>query len=350
MKPKTRSIFDLPAPDLQDMLRRVHEHCQGFKRPDVSRSVRQFLLTISLYAVICMVAILAVKAGRYWALPFLVLPGAGILVKLFIIQHDCGHGAYFRAPWANAMIGRIVSLFTLTPYAFWRDAHNKHHASSGNLDRRGIGGIDTITVEEFNALPHSKQILYRIYRHPLILLTVGAPLHTILLQRFPLTGTMPFLDGYQTIRGAYLLRSVMALNAGLAVFYGALMLWLGWAAVLAVFLPFLFVAACIGGWLFYVQHQYDDTYWARQKDWDYKTAALLGSSHYHLPKVLQWVTGNIGYHHIHHLVSQIPNYRLAECYRKSPDLQCFPKLTIRESLRAARLRLWDEKAGRMVAF
>ncbi|MEO1149598.1 MAG: fatty acid desaturase [Pseudomonadota bacterium] len=345
-----RPLTELAPGDLKAILQRVHTHCQRFDCPDVSRSVRQLLLSLALYGLITGAGLWAFSAGQFWALPLLLLPGAGLLVKLFTIQHDCGHGSYFKADWANRWVGRLISLFTLTPYAFWRDAHNKHHASSGNLDRRGIGGIDMITVGEFENLSPFRKRLYRIYRHPLVLLTVGAPLHTIVIQRWPVTQSMPFLDAYHTIKGSHLLRSVMALNAGLVVFYGMLIFFLGWAAVFAVFVPLLVLAAGVGGWLFYVQHQYDGTYWARQGEWDYKTAALLGSSHYALPRILHWFTGNIGYHHIHHLVSKIPNYRLAECYRKSADLQRFPKLTLRGSIKAARLRLWDEKAQRMVAF
>jgi len=334
---------------MQNRLKRIQAHCQHYKNPVASRSIGQAVLSFLIYVTLFGTMMVAAQNNMIWLTLILSVPAAGILVKLFIIQHDCGHGSYFKKRWANNLLGRIISGLTMTPYAYWRDAHNRHHASSGNLTKRGIGAIDTLTVEEYEKLTKKQRFFYTLYRHPITMVLIGPPLYILVLQRLPLTGPMPFSEIYHSINGSHLWRSVMSLNIMILLVYGSLSLFVGFGTVVLVFLPALIMSASIGGWLFYVQHQYENAYWAEQEEWDYTEAALLGSSHYDLPRFLQWFTGNIGFHHIHHLSSLIPNYRLQECYENSQDLQLLPKMGIRESIKTARLRLWDERQRKMVA-
>ena len=331
-------------------IERITAHCNAFRGGDVKRSAGQLILNLALYAGLIATMYAAFSSG-YWPVGLaLSIPAAGILVRLFIIQHDCGHGAFFKSKKANHIVGWLVSVLTFTPYGYWRDAHNRHHANSGNLTRRGMGGVDLLTVEEFKNLPPFKRLLYRLYRNPLTLLIFGPPLYFLVLQRVPVSGPAPYTEVYYDMRGRHIWQSVMLLNAALLVFYGGLCFFFGLGLTAAVFIPVISVAGLAGSWLFYVQHQYEDAYWEEQSEWNYGEAALLGSSHYDLPKVLQWFTGNIGLHHIHHLCSLIPNYRLQECYDASPDLQTLPKMTIRDSLKSPRMALWDPAQGRMIGF
>ncbi len=332
------------------VLTRIVAHCNEFRGAELSRSLGQLVLNLVLFGGL-VAAMYATLAGGLWPITILLmLPAAGLLTRLFIVQHDCGHGSFFKSSRANHAVGWALSVLTFTPYGFWRDAHNRHHANSGNLTRRGMGGVDTLTVEEYQRLTPFKKGLYKFYRNPLTLLVSGPPIYFILLQRFPIASPMPYTEVYYGMKGPRIWQSVMLLNVALIVFYSALAFFFGWLATLIVFLPTVSLAGIAGAWLFYIQHQYEDAYWRPHKEWDYTRAALYGSSHYALPPVLQWFTGNIGLHHIHHLCSLIPNYRLQECYDKSPDLQKLPKLTFVDSLKSARLSLWDEAQGRMVGF
>lgn len=331
-------------------LRRIVEHCKSFQGADLKRSLAQAALSLALYSVIQAAMLVAANKGHWLAALVLSPVAGGVLVKLFTIQHDCGHGSYFKSRRANDALGFLVSILTFTPYGFWRDAHNRHHAGSGDLDRRGVGAVDTLTVKEFNALPKSQQIMYRIYRHPAVMILIGAPAYFFILQRLPLAGAMPFAKTYHGLSFKQIWKSVALLNVTLLAVYGGLVLAFGVGAVALAIIPAVTIAAWTGSWLFFVQHQYEDAYWARRPDWTYAEAAIYGSSHYHLPKPLRWLTGNIGLHHIHHLASGIPNYRLPECYRASDDLQALPSLTILESVNCARLALWDEARRKMVSF
>ncbi len=332
------------------MLRRIVEHCKKFQGVDLKRSILQAALSLGLYLA-AITAMLAAAVNGLWLIVALLAPlAAGLLVKLFTIQHDCGHGSYFETARANTLLGFAISVLTFTPYGFWRDAHNRHHASSGDLDRRGVGGVDTLTVEEFRALSPAKKIMYKFYRHPLIMIVLGAPVYFLILQRLPLAGAMPFSETYQGLKLSQIWKSVVALNVALVAVYGALALAFGALPVAAVILPVITISAWIGSWLFFVQHQYEDAYWAHKPKWNFAEAAVFGSSHYKLPTPLRWITGNIGLHHIHHLSSRIPNYRLMECYRASEDLLSLPVMTIRDSIRCARLALWCPVQQRMVSF
>ncbi|MCC7491001.1 MAG: fatty acid desaturase [Fimbriimonadaceae bacterium] len=267
------------------------------------------------------------------------LLAALFLVRIFIIQHDCGHGSFFDNMRWNDWVGRAGSLITLTAYHAWRHDHAVHHATSGNLDRRGIGDIKTLTVAEYLALSPAKRLHYRLYRHPVLLFLVGPWLHFALFQRF----TYPNAGWPEK-------RSVWSTNLALLLVYGGLGAWLGWGRVLLVQVPITMIASTLGVWLFYVQHQFEDAYWARKKEWDYSQVALKGSSYYRLPAVLQWFTGNIGLHHVHHLSPKIPNYRLQQCHDENPLFHEAKTLTIAESLSTIKLTLWDEERGRLVSF
>ena len=290
---------------------------------------------------------LLVAIGAVWRLSYglallLALPAAGLLVRLFIFQHDCGHGSFFRTRAANDALGRILSVLTLTPYGHWRKGHAIHHASSGNLDRRGRGDVEILTVAEYEALSPLGRLGYRLYRNPLVMVLLGAPINFIVLQRIP--RGISFRDRDARV-------SILALDLVLIVVFGLAMATLGVATVLATYLPVMIIASWIGNWLFYVQHQFDDTYWKRDGEWDFHTAALHGSSYFELPPVLQWFSGNIGLHHVHHLCSRVPNYRLQACVDNAPELHRIAKrISLRDSLACWGLSLWDEERRMMVRF
>ncbi|MEM8937255.1 MAG: fatty acid desaturase [Pseudomonadota bacterium] len=287
-------------------------------------------------------AMAATVGHAYWVTLLLTIPAAGLLVRMFIFQHDCGHGSFFKSRAANDFVGRFISIFTLTPYDYWRRSHALHHATSGNLDKRGLGDVPTFTVEEYLAFSRLKKLGYRLFRNPIIMVGIGVPINFIVLQRIPFG---------RDIQDRGTVRSILGLNLMMLVAFGTLMMFFGVAPVLLVYLPVIIVAASIGGWLFYVQHQFENAYWRRTEDWDFHAAAVTGSSYYELPKLLQWFTGNIGMHHIHHLCSRIPNHRLVECFDKFPELNRISKrITLRDSLKCWRFALWDEEKGVMVSF
>lgn len=309
--------------------------------PDLRRSLFQLITTATLFFTLLVVMATATQ-GRYWLTLLLAIPTAGLLVRLFIIQHDCGHGSYFRSRAANDALGRALSILTLTPYAHWKQGHAIHHASNGNLELRGRGDVETLTVREYEALTPVKKLGYRLYRNPFVMVLLGAPINFILLQRLP-TG--------RTFRDQRGRRSIMSLNLALIAAFGLPMMAVGVVPILATYLPVIIIASWIGNWLFYVQHQFEDTYWEQADDWNFHTAALTGSSWFELPPILQWFSGNIGLHHVHHLCSRIPNYRLQDCLDAAPELGSIAKrITLRESLGCWRLALWDEQCRRMVRF
>jgi len=271
----------------------------------------------------------------------IAVPAAGFLVRLFMIQHDCGHGSFFRQRSANDWTGRVISVLTLTPYDHWRRSHAVHHASSGNLERRGIGDIATLTVCEYLALSRWRRIGYRLYRHPLVLFGLG-PAYLFLVQnRFPAGGTLTSWRSWL---------SPMATNAAIALLVVATTWLVGVRPFLFVHVPITLLAASIGVWLFYVQHQFEETFWAKAGTWTMPEAALHGSSHYDLPWVMRWFTANIGVHHVHHLCSRIPYYRLSRVLRDHPELKHVGRITLLQSLGCVRLVLWDEARWRLISF
>ena len=277
----------------------------------------------------------------YWLTLALAVPTAGFLVRIFIIQHDCGHHSFFRSHRANDILGHACGFFTLTPYYLWRRSHARHHASSGDLNHRGQGDVGVLTVDEYRSRTRFGRLKYRLYRNPLVMFLLGASYLFIFRQRF----TTGIPRGWRRER-----RSVHLTNCGIVA-----MLALGWYTVglptfLMIHLPIVMFGAAIGSWLFFVQHQYEEAYWQPHQTWDFTRSALEGSSYYRLPRVLQWFTGNIGFHHIHHLDSRIPNYNLPACYDAEPALREAVTLGIRESLKCTAMKLWDERRQRMVTF
>lgn len=311
-----------------------------YREPNVPRSVVEIAITAGPLLAILVVSYLLTGFSYWLALP-LALPGALFLVRLFLIQHDCGHGSFFRNPHANTWVGRVCGVFTLTPFGVWRISHNMHHMTSGNLERRGIGDIETMTVAEYLAAPWYERLRYRLYRNPIVLFVIGPAYVFLIANRLPV--------GFMT-KGWRPWVSTMANNAVIASLV-VLFIWLiGIGPFLVVYLPMILLAASIGVWLFFVQHQFDETVWATDEDWNLQHAALKGSSHYDLPAVLRWFTANIGVHHVHHLSSRIPYYRLGHVLRDHPELKDVGRLTLWQSLRCARLALWCETRRRMVSF
>lgn len=311
-----------------------------FGEPSTPRSLRQLAITATAFVLLWITMWLTLDLG-YWLTLLLALPAAGFLVRLFMIQHDCGHGSYFRSRRLNDLVGRVLGVVTMTPYDYWRSLHAVHHATSGNLDRRGIGDITMLTVGEYQALSWPRRLLYRLYRHPLVLFGVG-PLYLFVFKH-----RAPF-DLPLSNRGLWL--SVLATNLAIVGLTAGAMGLFGPLAVLEIQLPVTAMAATIGVWLFFVQHQFEHAYWREDEGWDYAEAAVHGSSYYRLPRLLQWFTASIGLHHVHHLWSRIPNYRLQECVDQVPELARVRALTMTDSLRCARLALFDEREGRMISF
>ncbi len=277
----------------------------------------------------------------YWIALVLSLPAAGLVVRLFMIQHDCGHHAFFKSRRANDLLGSLIGVFTLTPYAYWRDAHAIHHATSGDLDTRGIGDVVVLTVREYEALSRWRRLGYRLYRNPLVFFGLGPVYLFVLKFRLPLD---------MLRRRWRLLPGVLLTNLAIVAVIALVGFAVGYAEFAMVQVPITMIASSIGVWLFFVQHQFEATSWDKAEDWDFHHAAVAGSSHYELPAVLRWFTANIGVHHVHHLCSRIPNYRLQDCLKRAPELRLINRITFLESLKCVPLTLWDEERRRLVSF
>jgi omega-6 fatty acid desaturase (delta-12 desaturase) len=311
-----------------------------FSKPDAGKATIQLVDTLLPYFAILALMYLTLRWGLpYWVTALLGIPAGAFMVRVFILFHDCAHGSFLESRAAMTWIGRFLGFLTFTPFGEWRYSHGIHHSSSGNLDRRGVGDIWTMTVEEFGSGSPLERLRYRAYRNPLVLFALG-PLFLFLVgNRLPRKGAK-----------APQLRSVLLNDLALAAAITALCLAIGPRDYALVLLPTQLVAGFAGIWLFYVQHQFDPSYWARGSDWDSVEAALSGSSYYKLPAVLQWISGNIGIHHVHHLMPRIPNYNLKACIAAIPELRLEHPLTLARSVASVRLNLWDEAGKRLVAF
>lgn len=309
-----------------------------YQTPTLGRSMWQIVNSIGAYVLLWYLMYLSLAVSA-WLTAALALLTAGILIRVFIIFHDCGHGSFFASRRANDVMGFITGVLTFTPYQHWRWEHAVHHATSSDLDDRGIGDVWTMTVDEYLAAARGKRFVYRLWRNPVMLLGVTPLALFVIKQRFPSGGA-----------GRRERRSVHWTNLALLGLVGGLVLAFGWKTYLLLQLAILGVGGAAGVWLFYVQHQFEGVYWERGKDWDYATAALRGSSFYQLPRILQWFSGNIGFHHIHHLSPRIPNYHLESCHRADPLFQTVKPVTLGSSLRSLGFRLWDERQRQLVGF
>jgi omega-6 fatty acid desaturase (delta-12 desaturase) len=307
---------------------------------NLRRSLRQLLDTFVPYCVLWALMIHTVQRGYpYWITLVLALVAGGILVRVFILFHDCCHGSFFASRRANTILGYVSGILTFTPYEDWRYAHNIHHATAGDLDRRGVGDIRTMTTAEYLAAPRRRRLAYRIYRNPFVLFGPGAALLFLCFQRFTTKGA-----------GKRERRSVFLTNVALLVIVGTASLTIGLQTYLLIQLPIILIAGSLGLWLFYIQHQFESVYWAHNESWDPMKVALEGSSYFKLPKILQWFSGNIGLHHIHHVRPSIPNYHLQQCYDDMPAFQEVVPLTILTSVKSLRLSLYDEEQKKLISF
>lgn len=311
-----------------------------YREPQVARSFFELLVTAIPFIILWLLTWMALGVG-YWLCLLLAVPTACFLMRLFMIQHDCGHGSIFRRRATNDWVGRILGVVTLTPYGCWLRTHAAHHANAGNLDHRGMGDMTTLTTQEYLALSRLGRLGYRLYRHPAVLFGLIPTYLFVVHYRFPVglmrSGARPWL-------------SAMGTNAAIAGIAGLLILLMGLGPFLLVQGTVVVISASIAVWFFYVQHQFEDTVWQHDEQWRFHEAALRGASHYELPAPMAWFTGNIGVHHVHHLSSRIPFYRLSEVLRDHPQLASLGRLTFLESLRCATLALWDEQQRRLISF
>ena len=309
-----------------------------YQKPVVGRALWQIINTAVPYATLWYLMYLS-TAVSYWLVAPLAILAGGFLVRVFVIFHDCGHGSFFKSETANHICGAITGVLTFTPYYHWRWEHAIHHSSAGDLDRRGTGDVWTLTVQEYLESSRWKRFAYRLARNPVVLFVI-APLFLFLVwQRIP-----------SPKAGLRERLSVYCTNLALLLLAAGLIRIFGWKAYLVIQLTIVTVAGSAGVWLFYVQHQFEGVYWERGREWDYTRAALKGSSFYKLPRVLQWFSGNIGFHHIHHLSPRIPNYHLEKCHKAEPLFQTVKPVTLFSSLKSFTFRLWDEQRRRLVGY
>jgi len=309
-----------------------------YARPDVKRSLGQLANSLIPFFALWGLMYWSLSVS-YWLTLALAVPAAGFMVRIFIIFHDCGHGSFFKSKKANDLVGIITGIITLTPYHRWKHDHAIHHATAGDLDRRGVGDVQMLTVAEYLALPRWKQVIYRLSRNPLLMFTVGAWSVFIFVHRF-----------YKRGAGKLERNSVHLTNLAWLGILLIAHLTIGLRDFFLVHFPIVAIGTTFGVWLFYVQHQFEGSYWERHEKWDFILTALQGSSFYRLPRVLQWFSGNIGFHHIHHLNPRIPNYQLPRCHAEIPVFQYVRPLTLMRSLKSLSYRLWDEESQRMVGF
>ncbi len=309
-----------------------------YNRPDIRKSIWQIINSLGPYIILWYLMYLSLDIS-YWITIGLSFFAAGFLVRIFIIFHDCGHGSFFKSARANTIIGIILGSLTFTPHDHWHREHAIHHKNVGNLDKRGNGDVWTLTVEEYLQLSPGKKFIYRLYRNPVFLFGIAPFFLFVVLLRF----TKKSMKSSER-------KSVYITNLILLAYISGLILLLGWKAFLLIQLPVVYLSTVAGVWLFYVQHQFDEVIWSREDMWNYSRMALEGSSYLKFPKILQWFSGNIGFHHIHHLSPKIPNYKLEKCHRENKIFGGIKPVTFIPSLHTMSLRLWDEKMGQLISF
>lgn len=311
-----------------------------YSKSHTGKALWQLVNTILPYLGLwALMAFLMLKGYSYWIVLAITLPASGFMVRTFILFHDCCHGSFLPSRRANKIIGYITGILTFTPFEEWRRAHNVHHATSGDLDHRGVGDVWTMTVAEYKSAGKGKRLAYRIFRHPLVMFGLG-PIHL-----FIVSNRVPGKGSKKQER-----RSVHITNLAIVALTVVMSSTIGFINFVAIQLPILFFAGAMGIWLFFVQHQYEEAYWAKNENWDLLYSALNGSSFYKLPRILQWISGNIGFHHIHHLRPRIPNYNLESCNENVEVLKQVTPLTLKKSLRSLNLHLWDEEQQKLVSF
>lgn len=336
----------MQIPTYQDLARQletqrsaIRETLARYQRPSLPRSAWQIINSVLPFLALWTLAAYLFAHFSYWLVLPVIILAAGFMVRVFILFHDCCHGSFFENKHANDWVGRLLGVVVFTPYDAWKHDHSVHHATAGNLDKRGVGDVPTWTVAEYLTKPWYARLGYRLMRNPVILLTAVSFYVFAISHRFWLPGT-----------GKRERASVIYTNLALALICGGLIWLVGWQAFLAIQLPILLLASSGGIWLFYVQHNFEGTYWAHQTEWDFYKAGLFGSSYYKLPAVLNWFTGNIGFHHIHHLGPRIPNYYLPKIHKEEPIFQMVPALTLWRSFKSLGYRLWDENKKVLVGF
>jgi acyl-lipid omega-6 desaturase (Delta-12 desaturase) len=314
------------------------EALAAYAQPRLGRSAVEIMTSVVPYLAASVMMYLALDVS-YLLAAALVLPSAGFLVRTFVVFHDCAHGSLLPSKRANAYVGRFLGLFVLSPFQRWRHDHAIHHATSGDLERRGVGDVVTLTVAEYRARGWRGRLAYRVIRNPAVMFGLGPVIAMVVGPRIATRSQRPRLR-----------HSVLSTDAVLLVLIGGLCWLIGWEDFLLIWAPPAMLAGSVGIWLFYVQHQFEDAYWQSGADWDYDDAALRGSSYLKLPKVLQFFTGNIGLHHVHHLNARIPNYNLQCAHDENPIFHQVPTLSLRDALGTVQLKLWDEQGGKLITF
>ncbi len=317
---------------------KLRKELSAYQHPNAGRSIWQLANTFIPYALTWAAAYWVMQYSYWLALPFILL-GGGLVIRIFIIFHDCTHGSFFRNKRANEIWGFITGVLTFTPFYYWRSNHMAHHATSGNLDKRGEGDVWMMTVDEYRGLSFWRRLEYRLYRNPFVMFLLGPLLIFLVTHR--LVSRKADLKEHLSVYGT---------NLGIVLVALAVSELIGFKDYLLIQLPMLYVGLMSGIWIFYVQHQFDGVYWVREQNWNFTAASLEGGSFYKLPGILRWFTGNIGYHHVHHLSPLIPNYYLDRCFKQVPTLQKAKPFGLISGLKALNYRLWDEERGKLVSF
>ena len=337
--PAHQPVTNHPKPD-RARVEQWNRILEPYRGPDTRRSVMQLVTTAAAFGVCWYAALRGLEVG-YWLTVLLAIPTAGFLMRLFMIQHDCGHGSFFHSRRARDWVGRAIGVLLLTPYDYWKRTHAHHHAHSGNLDFRGFGDVDTRTVAEYLSWSPGRRFRYRLYRHPLVLFVVGPIYQFLIKHRYP--GDIP-----RNWTMAW--RSVWWTNAALVGIGGLMWATIGLERFVMVHAPVTLFATSAGIWMFYVQHQFESTFWDRHEEWDYYDASLYGSSYLVLPKPLQWLTASIGVHHVHHMSPRIPNYRLQQVHDENPEFHVVTQVRPADTFDLIGRALWDEEERRLVSF